>query len=102
MGNHILENAWLGYNATCFAYGQTGSGKSFSMVGSKEQPGIIPRAVQAIFERIDQSRLNGDSFDFKVEASMLEIYNEKVRDLLNLGSNERGWGESKEGNSLKV
>lgn len=61
-----------------FAYGQTGSGKSFSMVGYGSEKGIIPRASEVIFERIEA---NTTSITFKVEASMMEIYNERVKGL---------------------
>jgi kinesin family protein 1 len=94
LGMGVLETAWQGFNVSLFAYGQTGSGKSFSMMGAtepKEQGGVIPRACEEIFNRIDQAQLeeskNGDELSYSVEASMLEIYNEKVRDLFNPSSN---------------
>uniref|UniRef100_S4RJ76 Kinesin-like protein n=1 Tax=Petromyzon marinus TaxID=7757 RepID=S4RJ76_PETMA len=80
LGDGILDNAFQGYNACIFAYGQTGSGKSYSMMGSAEQPGLTPRLCGALFERV--SRLSRDDHSFKVEVSYMEIYNEKVRDLL--------------------
>uniref|UniRef100_A0A671LI32 Kinesin motor domain-containing protein n=1 Tax=Sinocyclocheilus anshuiensis TaxID=1608454 RepID=A0A671LI32_9TELE len=80
LGEGILENAFQGYNACIFAYGQTGSGKSFSMMGNREQPGLIPRLCCSLFERV--SRDQNESQSFKVEVSYKEIYNEKVRDLL--------------------
>uniref|UniRef100_A0A8C1XB43 Kinesin family member 13A n=1 Tax=Cyprinus carpio TaxID=7962 RepID=A0A8C1XB43_CYPCA len=80
LGEGILENAFQGYNACIFAYGQTGSGKSFSMMGNGEQPGLIPRLCCSLFERV--SRDQNESQSFKVEVSYMEIYNEKVRDLL--------------------
>ncbi|KTF77872.1 hypothetical protein cypCar_00049130 [Cyprinus carpio] len=58
----------------------TGSGKSFSMMGNGEQPGLIPRLCCSLFERV--SRDQNESQSFKVEVSYMEIYNEKVRDLL--------------------
>lgn len=67
---------YAGYNCSLFAYGQTGSGKSFSMVGAPNLPGIIPRACEQIFKRIEGNDTKG--LTFKVEASMLEIYMEKV------------------------
>ncbi|ESO09326.1 hypothetical protein HELRODRAFT_73799, partial [Helobdella robusta] len=69
-----------GYNACIFAYGQTGSGKSYSMMGTSDQKGIIPRLCDALFDEIVQS--TDSETNFKVEVSYLEIYNEKVRDLL--------------------
>ncbi|XP_056236716.1 kinesin-like protein KIF13A isoform X8 [Seriola aureovittata] len=80
LGEGILENAFQGYNACIFAYGQTGSGKSFSMMGNGEQPGLIPRLCCSLFERVH--REENEAHTFKVEVSYMEIYNEKVRDLL--------------------
>ncbi|XP_062986494.1 kinesin-like protein KIF13A isoform X3 [Elgaria multicarinata webbii] len=80
LGEGILEKAFQGYNACIFAYGQTGSGKSFSMMGNAEQLGLIPRLCCALFQRITLEE--NDSHTFKVEVSYMEIYNEKVRDLL--------------------
>ncbi|XP_073534919.1 kinesin-like protein KIF13A isoform X3 [Phyllobates terribilis] len=80
LGEGILDNAFQGYNACIFAYGQTGSGKSFSMMGTADQPGLIPRLCCALFLRAAEEE--NDSQTFKVEVSYMEIYNEKVRDLL--------------------
>ncbi|XP_011483487.1 kinesin-like protein KIF13A isoform X5 [Oryzias latipes] len=80
LGEGILENAFQGYNACIFAYGQTGSGKSFSMMGNGEHPGLIPRLCCCLFERVHKEA--NESHTFKVEVSYMEIYNEKVRDLL--------------------
>ncbi|XP_029958364.1 kinesin-like protein KIF13A isoform X6 [Salarias fasciatus] len=80
LGEGILENAFQGYNACIFAYGQTGSGKSFSMMGNGEQPGLIPRLCCSLFERVHCEA--NEAHTFKVEVSYMEIYNEKVRDLL--------------------
>ena len=76
LGCKVLEHAWNGFNVSLFAYGQTGSGKSYSMVGYGQDRGIIPRASQVIFDRISASSAR---VQFKVEASMMEIYNEKVK-----------------------
>ena len=84
LGTELLEAAWAGYNYSLFAYGQTGSGKSHSMVGFGEARGVIPRACEAIFEKMRGGGGNaneGDDVRYKVEASMLEIYNERIRDL---------------------
>lgn len=80
LGESLLNNAFLGYNACIFAYGQTGSGKSYTMMGSGDQPGLIPRLCSALFERTQKEQREGESFT--VEVSYMEIYNEKVRDLL--------------------
>uniref|UniRef100_H3G803 Kinesin-like protein n=1 Tax=Phytophthora ramorum TaxID=164328 RepID=H3G803_PHYRM len=83
IGVKVLEHAWNGFNVSLFAYGQTGAGKSFSMVGYGSDKGIIPKASEVIFQRIDE---NATGVTFKVEASMMEIYNERVKDLFNPSS----------------
>ncbi|CAI9602503.1 unnamed protein product [Staurois parvus] len=77
LGDGVLENIWLGYNVCIFAYGQTGSGKTFSMMGTNNQPGIVPRICSALF-----NKESNDAETIRIEASYLEIYNEEVRDLL--------------------
>lgn len=62
-----------------------GSGKSYTMMGSVEQPGLIPRLCSSLFNRTVQETQEGESFT--VEVSYMEIYNEKVRDLLD----PKGW-----------
>jgi hypothetical protein len=57
--------ALAGYNACIFAYGQTGSGKSFSMMGTDENKGIIPRLCEALFARIDSN--SDPNISYKVE-----------------------------------
>jgi kinesin family protein 1 len=78
IGLPLLENAFKGFNNCIFAYGQTGSGKSYTMMGSSLHEGIIPRIGRELFERIAKSESR-----CTVEVMYLEIYNEKVRDLLN-------------------
>jgi kinesin family protein 13 len=83
LGVEILENSLAGYNACIFAYGQTGSGKSYTMMGSENDKGLIPRLCEALFERVQGMLNNGaENVTFKIEVSYMEIYNEKVRDLL--------------------
>ncbi|KAI9243976.1 hypothetical protein EDC94DRAFT_531198 [Helicostylum pulchrum] len=84
LGRELLDHAFDGYNCCIFAYGQTGSGKSYSMMGYGEDKGIIPRTCLELFERITD--LTSDLLKFQVEVSYIEIYNEKVRDLLNPGN----------------
>ncbi|KAI7898006.1 uncharacterized protein BX663DRAFT_526290 [Cokeromyces recurvatus] len=84
LGKELLDHAFDGYNCCIFAYGQTGSGKSYSMIGYGEDKGIIPRTCLELFERI--SYLTDDTVKFQVEVSYIEIYNERVRDLLNPGN----------------
>lgn len=72
-----------GYNCCLFAYGQTGSGKSYSMLGYGENKGIIPLVCDSIFEKIKNDKDVTRSYEVKV--SMMEIYNETLRDLLTHG-----------------
>ena len=80
LGKQILDNAWEGYHCCLFAYGQTGSGKSYSMVGYGANKGIVPISCEEIFKRIADNK--DPAIHYEVEVSMLEIYNEKVQDLL--------------------
>ena len=80
VGKEILESAWAGYHCCLFAYGQTGAGKSYSMIGYGENRGIVPLASQEIFDRIKAE--SSESVVRELTVSMLEIYNEKVHDLL--------------------
>lgn len=82
LGVPLLDNAFGGYNNCIFAYGQTGSGKSYSMMGYGKEYGVIPRICQSMFERISQIQQD-KNLTCTVEVSYLEIYNERVRDLLN-------------------
>ncbi|RMZ66785.1 kinesin family [Pyrenophora seminiperda CCB06] len=82
LGKPLLDNAFQGYNNCIFAYGQTGSGKSYSMMGYGAEYGIIPKICQDMFERIKVLQADKNS-TCTVEVSYLEIYNERVRDLLN-------------------
>jgi len=76
----VLDNAWEGYHCCLFAYGQTGAGKSYSMVGYGKNKGIVPLACDQIFKRIESNTDTNKTY--QVSFSMLEIYNEKVQDLL--------------------
>ncbi|KAI0913974.1 kinesin heavy chain [Ustulina deusta] len=82
LGKPLLDNAFQGYNNCIFAYGQTGSGKSYSMMGYGKEHGIIPKICQDMFERINALQQDKNT-RCTVEVSYLEIYNERVRDLLN-------------------
>uniref|UniRef100_A0A8D8RF75 Kinesin-like protein n=3 Tax=Cacopsylla melanoneura TaxID=428564 RepID=A0A8D8RF75_9HEMI len=79
LGMDVVDAAFEGYNACVFAYGQTGSGKTFTMMGSKDSRGLIPRICEALFQR-----MSGGS-SYRTEVSYLEIYNERVKDLLGTG-----------------
>ncbi|KAJ2898118.1 kinesin-II 85 kDa subunit [Zalerion maritima] len=82
LGRPLLDNAFQGYNNCIFAYGQTGSGKSYSMMGYGKEHGIIPNICQDMFRRIETMQAD-KTLKCTVEVSYLEIYNERVRDLLN-------------------
>ena len=82
LGRPLLDNAFQGYNNCIFAYGQTGSGKSYSMMGYGEEEGVIPRICRDMFDRIEAVQEDKHN-TCTVEVSYLEIYNERVRDLLN-------------------
>lgn len=82
LGKPLLDNAFQGYNNCIFAYGQTGSGKSYSMMGYGAEAGVIPRICREMFDRIGTLQQDKNT-TCTVEVSYLEIYNEKVRDLLN-------------------
>jgi hypothetical protein len=80
LGEEMLDHNFEGYHTCVFAYGQTGSGKSYTMMGTPEQPGLIPRTCQDLFERIESSESPNVSYNVRV--SYFEVYNEHVRDLL--------------------
>ena len=78
----VVDSSLQGYNATIFAYGQTGTGKTYTMEGfhQHDQRGIIPRAIEQIFNHISSSV--SPRLRFLVRASYLQIYNEVISDLL--------------------
>ena len=81
-GVPAVNHAFIGFNTCIFAYGQTGSGKTHSMLGSDKDPGIAPRLIQNLFNRIKDLKARGEKTQFEVKVAFLEIYNEKVMDLL--------------------
>ncbi|GMF09424.1 unnamed protein product [Phytophthora lilii] len=92
----LVESALRGYNCTCFVYGQTGSGKTFSMEGvpgDAEYEGIIPRVMADIFDGIQNMQAE---LEFIVRVSYIEIYMEKIRDLLKPSSTNLNVRESRE------
>ncbi|XP_041119619.1 kinesin-like protein KIF1A isoform X22 [Polyodon spathula] len=84
IGEEMLQHAFEGYNVCIFAYGQTGAGKSYTMMGrqEKDQLGIIPLMCEDLFSRINDGNID-NSLAYSVEVSYMEIYCERVRDLLN-------------------
>ncbi|RCN43266.1 kinesin motor domain protein, partial [Ancylostoma caninum] len=76
----LVDSVVEGYNATVFAYGATGklprcSGKTFTMIGTKERPGLMSLLTQSLYQKINLD-------EYQVQLSYLEIYNEVIRDLL--------------------
>jgi len=81
-GRDIVENAKNGFNNCLLAYGQTGSGKTYSVLGNMETDdrGLLPRIVQELYQEIEESQRHG--VEYKCNVSYLEIYNERIHDLL--------------------
>jgi kinesin family protein 5 len=91
-----VQEALNGYNCTIFAYGQTGSGKTHTMMGpdldaksplSRDERGIIPRIADDIFLAVMDSNAE---LEFTIKVSFVEIYMERIRDLLNARSQAFG------------
>jgi len=79
----IIDSVLDGYNGTVLAYGQTSSGKTYTMQGEMEEQarqGIIPRMITHVFKHIYKN----EGTDFMIKVSMIEIYQEKIRDLLDV------------------
>lgn len=79
----LVRRVMEGYHGTVFAYGMTGTGKTFSMQGTASSPGVIPLAITDIFSYIRET----PSREFLLRVSYLEIYNEKIHDLLSMPTN---------------
>ncbi|CAI5442871.1 unnamed protein product [Caenorhabditis angaria] len=92
----IITSCIDGYNVCIFAYGHTGSGKTYTMEGPLDAPGINQRAIMQLFETA-KDRSNDISYNIKV--SMMEIYNEKIRDLLNTANSNLSIRQTDEGKS---
>ncbi|KAG5499106.1 hypothetical protein GH5_03809 [Leishmania sp. Ghana 2012 LV757] len=85
IGRPMLEEAYKGFNVCLFAYGQTGSGKTYSLLGdmgSEERAGVAPRFVRCLFDEAQRMVDEDADLTIKVSLSMIEVYMEKVRDLL--------------------
>ncbi|XP_057727229.1 kinesin-like protein KIN-14N [Arachis stenosperma] len=81
--SQLVQSALDGYKVCIFAYGQTGSGKTYTMMGRPGQPeekGLIPRSLEQIFQT--RQALQAQGWKYELQVSMLEIYNETIRDLL--------------------
>jgi kinesin family member 5 len=96
----MIEDIFRGYNGTIFVYGQTSSGKTHTMMGPDggkaiEDPnlkGLVPRIVVALFQSIQQA---SEDIEFLVKVSYVEIYMEKIRDLLDISKNNLAIREDK-------
>ena len=77
IGQPLLRSALDGYNATLLAYGQTGAGKTHTIMGQGRDPGVVMRLVAELFAAAEQHEKH-------VQFSMLEIYNERIRDLFSV------------------
>ncbi|EDW52580.1 kinesin-like protein KIN-7I isoform X1 [Drosophila sechellia] len=79
MARHIVHACMQGFNGTIFAYGQTSSGKTYTMMGDEQNPGVMVLAAKEIFQQITSETER----DFLLRVGYIEIYNEKIYDLLN-------------------
>jgi len=77
VGEDIIQRGLEGYNGTIFAYGQTASGKTHTLMGSPDEPGIIPRSVYGVFDAIEKAEFS----QIVVRVSYIEVYNEELKDL---------------------
>ncbi|KAH7375986.1 kinesin-II 85 kDa subunit [Plectosphaerella cucumerina] len=82
IAKRLVRRVMEGYHGTVFAYGMTGTGKTFSMQGTASSPGVIPLAITDIFSYIRET----PSREFLLRVSYLEIYNERIHDLLSMST----------------
>lgn len=99
----VVKALFKGYNGTIFAYGQTGSGKTYTMGGPDvDDPhlrGIVPRMVSTVFDDIEDA---DENIEFTVTVSMVEIYQERVRDLLDPSKDNLQVKEEKDGDETNI
>ncbi|PIN02357.1 Kinesin (KAR3 subfamily) [Handroanthus impetiginosus] len=98
--SQLVQSALDGYKVCIFAYGQTGSGKTYTMMGRPgppDQKGLIPRSLEQVFET--RQILQAQGWKYEMQVSMLEIYNETIRDLL--APNRSGFDASRAENAGK-
>ncbi|RYC58519.1 hypothetical protein CHU98_g7688 [Xylaria longipes] len=93
LAKRLVRRVMEGYHGTVFAYGMTGTGKTFSMQGTASSPGVIPLAITDIFSYIRETPTR----EFLLRVSYLEIYNERIHDLLSMPTaNATGAGSAQE------
>ncbi|CAD8194063.1 unnamed protein product [Paramecium octaurelia] len=85
IGKPIIDQILQGFNATLLMYGQTSSGKTYTMIGDQHQPGIIKRTINDLFDAIDSSPTE---CEFRIKISIVEVYKEKVKDLLDINKQD--------------
>ena len=83
----LINDLLSGINSTIFAYGATGAGKTHTMMGTSTDVGMIPRALKELFYEVgvlqEEFKSTGQNETIQIELSYLEVYNEKIYDLLN-------------------
>ncbi|KAK4238289.1 kinesin motor domain-containing protein [Achaetomium macrosporum] len=97
IAKRLVRRVMEGYHGTVFAYGMTGTGKTFSMQGTASSPGVIPLAITDIFSYIRET----PSREFLLRVSYLEIYNEKIHDLLSMAAGN-GAGPNQQQEEIKL
>ena len=99
----IIDSVLEGFNGTIFAYGQTSSGKTHTMQGPNiedlEMQGIIPRMVRTVFNRIETA---SETIEFSVKVSQVEIYMERIKDLLDPSKDNLRIHEEKGGKGVYI
>ncbi|XP_004625999.1 kinesin-like protein KIFC3 isoform X6 [Octodon degus] len=82
----LITSCIDGFNVCIFAYGQTGAGKTYTMEGTRENPGINQRALQLLFSEVQEKAAD---WEYTITVSVTEIYNEVLRDLLGTEPQEK-------------
>ena len=101
VGKRALGHLFDGFNSCLLAYGQTGSGKTYTILGSEAEKGLIPLFCDELFSQI--RAFSQGNHTYHVEATLLEIYNERVKDLLwELGDKHSQQAEKWDGENLRV
>jgi kinesin family protein 5 len=101
VGQPIINAVCQGFNSTIFAYGATCSGKTYTMFGNKNNPGIVPRIFNNLFQKLEKTDV-GEKVGIKVKCSFIEIYQEKLRDLFDFPSKKSEFLQIDYNNSLRI
>ncbi len=83
VGKEGINNILSGYNSTIFTYGQTGTGKTYTIEGTKENPGLLPNIFEELFKQVESIE-NKKEEDIIILFSVIQIYMEKLNDLLSV------------------